>query len=97
MLSTGKMARKVVFVYARMATDVALEWVFIAMAAHVNSVEDIIQKVNIAMQAFMQGLLVRRGQGRGRCARLAVANARSESVHAVLKAEAGIRTTAPVA
>ncbi len=53
MLSTGKMARKVVFVYACVTTDVTLERVFVAMAAHVNSVEDIIQKVNIAMLAFV--------------------------------------------
>lgn len=53
MLSTGKMARKVVFVYAHVTTDVALERLFVAMAAHVNGVEDVIQKVNFTMLAFM--------------------------------------------
>lgn len=53
MLATGKMACKIIFVYAHMTTDVALEWMFIAMAAHVNSVEDIVRKVNITMLAFM--------------------------------------------
>lgn len=53
MLATGKMARKVVFVYAHVSTDVALERMFIAMTAHVNGVEDIVGKVNITVLAFM--------------------------------------------
>lgn len=53
MLSAGKMARKVVFVYAHVTTDVALEWVFVAMTAHVNGVEDVIQKLNITVLAFI--------------------------------------------
>lgn len=80
-----------------MTTDVALEWMFIAMAAHVNSVEDIVRKVNITMLAFMQKLLVRHSQGRVGRARLAVANARGKNVQVVLKAEAGNRTATPLA
>lgn len=95
MLSAGKMARKVISVYAQVTTDVALEWMVVAMAAHVNSVEDVIQKLNVTVLAFMQELLVRCGQGRCRGARLAVADTRSERV--VLKAEAGNRTARPVA
>lgn len=53
MLSTGKMACKIVPVYAHVTTDVALEWMFVAVAAHVNGVEDIIQKVNMTMLAPM--------------------------------------------
>lgn len=87
MLSTGKMASKVVSVYAHVTTDVALEWMFIAMAAHVNGVEDIIHKLNITVLAFMEEMLVRCGEGSGRCARLAVANTRSQC--AVLKTQAG--------
>lgn len=95
MLSTGKMACKVVSVDAHVTTDVALEWMFVAMAAHVNGVEDNIQELNITVLAFMRGLLVRCGQGRGGCARLAVAILLSKSV--VLKAEALSRTATPVA
>lgn len=97
MLATGKMAGKIVFVCAFMPTAVALEWMFIAVAAHVNSVEDIVRKVNITMLAFIHDLLVRYSQGRGGCARLAVANTRSQSVHVVLKAKAQSRTTVLVA
>lgn len=89
------MARKVISVYAQMTTDVALEWMFIAMAAHVNGVEDVIQKLNVTVLAFMQELLVRCSRGRCRCARLAVADTRSECV--ALQAEAGNRAARPVA
>lgn len=53
MLSASKMAREVVSVDAHVTTDVALEWMFVAMAAHVNGVEDVIQKVNITVLAFI--------------------------------------------
>lgn len=53
MLSACKMTRKVIFVHAHVTTDVTLERVFVAMASHVNGVEDIIHKVNITMLAFM--------------------------------------------
>lgn len=53
MLPTGKMACKIIFVDARVTTDVALEWMFVVMAAHVNGVEDIIQKLNITIVALV--------------------------------------------
>lgn len=53
MLSTCEMARKVISVHAHVTTDVALEWMFVAVAAHVNCVEDIIQELNVTMLAFM--------------------------------------------
>lgn len=51
MLSTCKMAGKVIFVFAHLATDIALEWVFIAVTSHVNGVQDVITKVNLTMLA----------------------------------------------
>lgn len=47
------MAGKVIFVFAHLTTDVALEWVFVAMTSHVNGVQDIIPKVNLTMLASM--------------------------------------------
>lgn len=58
MLSTGEMACKVILVKARMTTNVALEWMFVTMATHVNGVENIIQELNFAMLAFIEELLV---------------------------------------
>lgn len=93
MLAAGKMAGKIIFVCALVTADVALEWMFVAVAAHVNGVENIVRKVNITMLAFMQDLLVRYGQGGGGCARLAVVDTCSQTIHAVLKAKAGSRAT----
>lgn len=45
------MASKIVFVHAHMTADVALEWMFIAMAAHMNGIDYVIRKVNITMLA----------------------------------------------
>lgn len=53
MLATGKMTCKVVLVSTHVSTDVALKWIFIAMAAHVNGIEDIVGEVNVTMMAFM--------------------------------------------
>lgn len=53
MLSTCKMAGKVIFVFAHLTTDVALEWVFVAVTSHVNGVQDIIAKVNLTMLASL--------------------------------------------
>lgn len=53
MLSTGKMTRKIVFISAHVATDVALEWVFETMTAHVDRKEYIIGEMHIAMQTFL--------------------------------------------
>ena len=96
MLPSSRMTCKVIFVCAHVTADVASEWMFVAMATHVNGVEDIVRKVNFTVLAFLQKVLVWCGQHRGGCARLAVANTRSKCVHAVLTAEARLRTAAPV-
>lgn len=97
MLATGKMTSKFIFVYAHMTADVALEWMFIAMAAHMNSVQDIVRKVHLAVLAFVEEMHVLRSPSRGWCARLAVADTRSESVQAALKVQARNRAARVVA
>lgn len=87
MLSTGEMTRKIVFIYAHVTTDVALEGMVETMAAHVDGIEYIIRKVNITVLTFLQELLVHYSRGRGGCARLAVADAPGERVRVVLQAE----------
>lgn len=56
MLSSGEVAGKVVPVSAPMATNVTLEGVFIAMATHVNCVEDVIGEVDVAVRAVLEQL-----------------------------------------
>lgn len=95
MLSTGKMARKVVSVSTHVTAHVALEWMLIAVAAHVNGVEDIIQEDNVTMSAFMCELSARCCQGGGGCTGLTVSVMRRESI--ALKAVAGNGTAGLVA
>lgn len=53
MLPPGKVAGKVVLVLALAATDVALKRVLIAMAAHVNGIEDVVREVDVTVLAVM--------------------------------------------
>lgn len=71
-LSSGKVAGKVVPVSAPVATNVTLEGVFVAMATHVNGVEDIVWKIDVAVGAVLEQL---RLVGRVRRSRLAVSAA----------------------
>lgn len=73
-LSAGKMASKVILALALVATYVALEWVFIAMAAHVNGVEDVVGEIDVTVLAVMQdvGVLKRGRHAWSRRAGLAV-------------------------
>lgn len=64
MLTTGKMACKIVSVDAHVTTDVALEWMLVAMATHVDGVEDIIQELNVTMLTFIREIFVGCGQDR---------------------------------
>ena len=75
MLSLSKMASKVILITALTATDVALERILIAVAAHVDGVEDVVCKVGLAVLAAVKQLRVLWWQARDRCARHAVANA----------------------
>lgn len=97
MLAAGEVAGKVVLVHAHVTTDVALKWMFVAMATHVDGVENIVREANVTVLTLLQEVLVRGRQRGGRCARLAVADANSEGVHAVLKVQAGNRTAGVVA
>lgn len=74
-LASSKMAGKVILVFALAATDVALERVLKAMAAHVNRIQNVVCKVHITVLAVMQELGVLHRQGRGRGARLTVTDA----------------------
>lgn len=62
MLPAGEVASKVVLALALVAADVALERVFVAMAAHVNGVKDVVGEVDVTVLAVMQsvGVLERR-------------------------------------
>ena len=64
MLAPGKVAGKVVAIPAAVAADVALEWVLIAVAAHVDGKEDVVREVDVAVRAVLQHLRVLL-QGRG--------------------------------
>lgn len=55
-LSPGKVAGKVVPVSAPVPTDVTLERIFIAMATHVNGVENIIWEVDVAVRTVVEQL-----------------------------------------
>lgn len=74
MLPAGKVAGKVVLALALVAADVALEWVLVTMAAHVDGVEDVVREVDITVLAVVQhmGVLKWGRQARGRCTGLAV-------------------------
>lgn len=55
-LSSCKVAGKVVPVPAPVAANVTLERVFVAMATHVNGVEDVIGEVDVAVGAVLEQL-----------------------------------------
>ena len=54
MLPAGKVAGEVILALALVAADVALEWFLVAVAAHVDSVEDVVGKVDVTVLAVMQ-------------------------------------------
>lgn len=87
-LPTGKVASKVILALALVAADVALEWVLIAMAAHVNGVKDVVGEVDVTVLAVMQQVVVleRSGQAWGWRAGLAVGDTRRTGVPTVLAA-----------
>lgn len=88
MLPTGKVAGKIILALALVATDVALEWVLVAVAAHVNGVEDVVRKKDVTVLTVMQhvGVLEWGGQDRGRCTGLAVGDTRGAGTPTVLAA-----------
>lgn len=87
-LPASKVASKIVLALALVTTDVALEWVLVAVAAHVDGVEDVVREVDVTVLAVMQhvGVLQRGREAWGWCTRLAVGDARSAGAPAVLTA-----------
>lgn len=87
-LPAGKVASKVILALALVAADVALEWVLIAMAAHVNGVKDVVGEVDVTVLAVMQQVVVleRGGQAWGWRAGLAVGDTRGTGAPTVLAA-----------
>lgn len=88
MLTAGKVTGKVILALALVAADVALEWVLVAMAAHVDGVKDVVGEVDVTVLAVMQhvGVLERGGQAWGRRTGLAVGDTRGTGAPTVLAA-----------
>lgn len=97
-LPSCKVASKVVLALALVATDVALEWVLVAVAAHVDGVEDVVREIDVTVLAVMQhmGVLKRCRQAWGRCAGLAVGDTRGTGAPAVLTAGSPSRAAVAV-
>lgn len=93
-LPAGKVAGKVVLALALVTADVALERVLVAVAAHVNGVQDVVWEINVTVLAVVQdvGVLEGRGQAIGRCAGLAVGDTGSICASAVITAGSSSRT-----
>lgn len=96
MLTSRKVASKVILVFAFATADVALERVFKSMASHVDCIEYVICKVHVTVLAVVQELGVLDWQGRGWCTRLAVANAGGAGSATTLTTGAGHRATVPM-
>lgn len=97
-LPAGEVAGKVVLALALVATDVALERVFVAMAAHVNGVKDVVGEVDVTVLAVMQsvGVLELRRQTWGWCAGSAIGDTRGAGAPTVLAAGSPSRATIAV-
>lgn len=94
-LPSGKVAGKVVLALALVTADVALERVLVAMATHVNGVQDVVWEINVTVLAVMQdmGVLEWCRQAIGRCAGLA-GDTGSICASAVIAAGSSSRTAA---
>lgn len=88
MLPPCKVTRKVILALALVATDIALEWVLVAMASHVDGVQDVVWEVDVTVLAVMKHVRIVKwgGQPWGGRAGLAVGDARSAGAPAVLTA-----------
>lgn len=97
-LPAGEVAGKVVLALALVAADVALEWVLVAMAAHVDGVEDVVGEVDVTVLAVMQHVVVleRDGQAWGRCTGLAVGDTGGTGAPTVLAAGSPSRAATAV-
>lgn len=98
MLPAGKVAGKVILALALVATDVALEWVLVAVAAHVDGVEDVVWEIDVTVLAVMQhvGVLDWGGQAWSWCTGLAVGDTRGTGAPTVLTAGAPSRAAITV-
>lgn len=93
-LPTGKVAGKVVLALALVTTDVALERVLVAMATHVDGVQDVVWEINVTVLAVVQDMGVLEGcrQAVGGCAGLAVGDTGCICASAVITAGSSSRT-----
>lgn len=93
MLPPCKVTRKVILALALVATDIALEWVLVAVATHVDGVQDVVGEVDVTVLAVMKhvGVVKRGGQSRGGRAGLAVGDARGAGAPAVFTARPAAR------
>lgn len=98
MLPTGKVAGKVILALALVSADVALEWVLVAMAAHVDGVQDVVGKVDVTVLAVMQhvGVLEWGRQAWDWCTGLAVGDTRGTGAPTVLAAGSPSRAAVAV-
>ncbi len=97
-LPAGEVAGKVILALALMAADVALEWVLVTVAAHVDGVKDVVREVDVTVLAVMQhvGVLEGSGQAWSRRTGLTVGNTRGTSAPAVLAAGSPSRAAVAV-
>ena len=97
-LPAGKVAGEVILALAFVAADVALKWVLVAMAAHVDCVEDVVGEVDVTVLAVMQRVVVLEwgGQAWGWRTGLAVGDTRRTGATAVLAAGSSSRAAGAV-
>lgn len=97
-LPSSKVAGKVVLALAFVATDVALEWVLIAVTAHVDGVQDVVREIDVTVLAMMQhvGILKWGRKAWSRCTGLAVGDTRGAGAPTVLAAGSPSRAAVTV-
>lgn len=87
-LATSKVTGKVILALALVTTNVALEWVLVTMATHVDGVEDVVREVDVTVLAVVKHVRVLKwgGQAWGWRAGLAVGYTGSADVPTVIAA-----------
>lgn len=96
MLSSCKMASKVILIFTLAPAYVALKGIFKSMTPHVNSIKDIVREVHVTVLAVMQKLRVLNRQGGSWSTWLAVAYAGSAGVGTAITARPCHRAVVPL-
>lgn len=96
MLTSRKMASKVILVFTLAPTYVALKRILKPMTSHVNGVKDIVRKIHVTVLAVMQKLGVLNRKGGSWSAWLAVTYAGSTGVGAAVAARPRHRAVVPL-